>query len=202
MRKKLLSLALALAMCLTLAVPAVAAETQDGGFKQTVLHLLRNNFVFEGSIVKVDWEHNEVYATNNGAVTMEKEIVWEPKVYIPLGSKITLAPLAIKDGYKMIVFRDPNGPAVADEIKSYQFDTAGEIKIGLYKKIEDYGIPLTYSMDIVVVNEPAARLKTPFLDISNFDEPYKVTALYGKTVNRPILPLSSGSQYSRRLCRV
>lgn len=86
----------------------------------------------------------------------------------------------------MIVFKDYNDPAIADEIASYQFDKLGNFKIGTYTKIEDYGIPLIYEMDIVVVNEPAAILKTPFLDISNFDEPYKVTALYNKTAYRPI----------------
>lgn len=181
MKKKLLSLVLALVMCLGLAAPAMAAEAQSSGFKQTVLSLLKNNFIFEGGIVKVEWKREEANVIKDGMVSMETVTVWEPTVYIPLGSKITLAPLAVDEGYKMVVFKDLNSQAIADETISYQFDTACNIKIGMYTKIEDYGIPLTYHMDIVVVNEPAAILKTPFLDIGNFDEPYEKALKSGKS---------------------
>lgn len=75
MRKKLLSLALALVMCIGLTVPVMAAEAQNGGFKQTTLSMLKNDFVFEGGIVRVEWERKEVNSIKDGAVTMQKTTV-------------------------------------------------------------------------------------------------------------------------------
>lgn len=190
MRKKFLSLALALVMCLGLAVPALAAETaQETDFKQKTLDMLKNDFIFEGGIVKVDWTRHEGREIVNGAVTMNKTVSWEPKVYIPLGTKISLAPLAIEDRFKMVVFKDFDNPAIAEETASYQFDTEGSFHIGTYTKIEDYGIPLICDIEVVVVNEHAAKLKTPFLDIGYFDECYKKKDTYGKPYFESISPM-------------
>lgn len=183
MRKKLLSLTLALVMCLGLAVPVMAAETQTDGFKHTTLSMLKNDFTFEGGIVRVDSSVDEGRLIKNGAITTIKTWNWSPNtIYIPRGTKVSLSPSFIEEGYKMLVHK--GNYVIQDNVNSYQFDKLDTFEIGAYlyeehlKDDSNYAMP--YYVKIAVVDEPAAKLKTPFLDIGYFDEQYKREDQYGK----------------------
>lgn len=186
MRRQLLSLALALVMCLGLTVPAMAEEEKGDAAGPVTLNMLKNDFIFENGIVRVEWN---IYKTPIFGTRKEDtgwKTVKEATVYIPLGSKVSLAPLAITDNLKMVVFTDYTQPAIAQELSSYVFSVEGSFKIGTYTELKDRDVPLIYNMDVVVVNEPATKLKTPFLDISYFDESYEMAFPYGKKGNASI----------------
>jgi len=138
-----------------------------------------------GGIVKVDAERKEVGISKNGAISLETEMVWRVNaVYIPLGSKVSLVPLAVTDGYKMLFFKDdgPNPVIYADKADSYQFNKLETVEIGIYTKSTEGSYTPDDTVDIVVVNEPSAKLATPFIDIGYFGEEYKTRALYNQKV--------------------
>lgn len=178
MKNRLLSLALALTLCLGLIAPAQA-------YTMNTLVATKDYFVFEGGIIDAKWTKVISHITEDGATVINGRVYYRPTVYIPLGSKITLTQNALDQGYRMAIAQDNIAIEVA--LTSCAFNYINEMVVIIYK-LENVNHDGSFSGDfeicaIGVKDAVAADLLTPFTDISYFDERMEVTGSYNKTVN-------------------
>lgn len=135
--------------------------------------------IFEGGIVNVEWEIDYVYKVRGNTIMAgQKYPVYDPTIFIPLGSKISLMQEIKSQGYKLIFATFDS--AVLTDVYSSEFNSQEPLTVGIYKGDDQNFITIERSVKVVgVPNGVPANMKTPFKDISYFGEPYMARAAYG-----------------------